>query len=240
MDAIPNRFWLRTAGCNVPASCRDRVGGEGSHLERYWGALNAVEIDSSFYRPHRRSTYERWAGATPSDFRFSVKVPKALTHATDFDRATINRFIGEVAGLGSKLAILLVQPPPRAAFDVSWAARLFEALASRTLCRLFVNCATQAGFETIRTVVGRPCDRSGRSGSAAGQGSRSTWRLAGLALFPSARITACLLFELWQGKRLPKSASGFPSHSLRPRCGASSTTRLREPRWRTLCCSQGG
>lgn len=132
MDAIPNKLRLGTAGWNVPASCRDRVGGEGSHLERYSGALNAVEIDSSFYRPHRRSTYERWAGATPSDFRFSVKVPKALTHATDFDRAIVDRFIGEVAGLGPKLAILLVQLPPTKVFDARWAARLFEALRSRT------------------------------------------------------------------------------------------------------------
>ena len=33
----------------------------GSHLERYGAILNAVEINSSFYRPHRTATYERWA-----------------------------------------------------------------------------------------------------------------------------------------------------------------------------------
>ena len=50
---------------------------DGSHLERYARRFNAVEINSSFYRPHQRKTYERWARSTPQGFRFSVKVPKA-------------------------------------------------------------------------------------------------------------------------------------------------------------------
>ena len=141
-----NRLWLGTAGWSVPASCRDRIGGTGSHLERYSGALCAVEIDSSFYRPHRRATYERWAGVTPRDFRFSVKVPKALTHATDFDRSTVDRFFEEVAGLGSKLAVLLVQLPPSKAFDADWAARLFEALRSRTSVPIVCEPRHQSWF----------------------------------------------------------------------------------------------
>ena len=30
----------------------------GSHLERYGAVFDAVEINSSFYRPHRTTTYE--------------------------------------------------------------------------------------------------------------------------------------------------------------------------------------
>ena len=52
----------------------------GSHLERYGAVLNAVEINSSFYRPHRAATYERWAASVPDHFRFAVKIPKAITH----------------------------------------------------------------------------------------------------------------------------------------------------------------
>ena len=54
----------------------------GSHLERYGAVFNAVEINSSFYRPHRTATYERWAASVPEDFRFAVKVPKSATLAT--------------------------------------------------------------------------------------------------------------------------------------------------------------
>ncbi|TYL85661.1 DUF72 domain-containing protein [Bradyrhizobium rifense] len=45
-------------------------------LTSYASILNAVEINSSFYRPHS-TTYERWASATPNDFPFSVKVPRS-------------------------------------------------------------------------------------------------------------------------------------------------------------------
>jgi uncharacterized protein YecE (DUF72 family) len=59
-----------TAAWSIPKLHAHAFPAEGSHLERYGAILNAVEINSSFYRPHRRSTYERWAGAVPDDFRF--------------------------------------------------------------------------------------------------------------------------------------------------------------------------
>ena len=51
-----------------------------SHLELYARRLRCVEINSSFHRPHRRATWERWAAVTPEHFRFAVKAPKAITH----------------------------------------------------------------------------------------------------------------------------------------------------------------
>ena len=42
--------------------------------------FNSCEINSSFYRPHKKETWERWARSVPADFRFSVKAPKAITH----------------------------------------------------------------------------------------------------------------------------------------------------------------
>jgi uncharacterized protein YecE (DUF72 family) len=119
---------LGTAGWSVPASCRALIGGEGSHLERYARALNAVEINTSFYRPHRRDTYERWARVTPADFRFAVKVPKAISHAPEAQPADIERFVQETAGLGGKLAVFLVQFPPGKRFDEDGARALFGAL----------------------------------------------------------------------------------------------------------------
>jgi uncharacterized protein YecE (DUF72 family) len=126
------RLFLGTAGWNVPSSCRAQIGGEGSHLERYGQALDAVEIDTSFYRPHRRQTYERWARVTPDDFRFSVKVPKVITHSPEAQPADIERFMQETAGLGDKLAVLLVQFPPSKSYDEDTARRLFDALQAST------------------------------------------------------------------------------------------------------------
>lgn len=127
---------IGTAGWNVPQSCKDRVGGAGSHLERYAAVLNATEINSSFHRPHRRSTYEKWANSTPDDFRFSVKVPKSVTHSNQLTRAELDRFIEESAGLGAKLGVLLVQFAPRKMFVESDAEILFGALREGTSAAL--------------------------------------------------------------------------------------------------------
>ena len=57
-------------------------------LQRYATRLDAVEINSSFYRPHRASTYARWADSVPTHFRFSVKLPKAITHERRLEDCT--------------------------------------------------------------------------------------------------------------------------------------------------------
>jgi len=126
--AARGRLRLGTAGWSVPSSCRARIGGEGSHLERYARAFDAVEIDTSFYRPHRRETYERWARVTPADFRFAVKVPKVITHTAAAQPADIDRFVEEATGLGDKLAVFLVQFPPGKRYDEDAARTLFDAL----------------------------------------------------------------------------------------------------------------
>jgi uncharacterized protein YecE (DUF72 family) len=47
----------------LPRLWRDRFPSEGSYLERYAARFSAVEINSSFYRLHRRTVYERWAAS---------------------------------------------------------------------------------------------------------------------------------------------------------------------------------
>ena len=125
--------WVGTAGWSVAARYADKMPGGGSHLQRYATRLAAVEINSSFYRPHRRKTYERWAQSTPPGFRFSVKVPKGITHdarLSDCD-ALLDRFVAEVTGLGDKLGVLLVQLPPSLKFDKPVAGRFFRDLRRR-------------------------------------------------------------------------------------------------------------
>ncbi|HTH09063.1 MAG TPA: DUF72 domain-containing protein, partial [Acidovorax sp.] len=52
---------IGTAGWSLPRASQDRFGAASpsdSHLMRYARHLPAAEINSSFYRPHQRSTYE--------------------------------------------------------------------------------------------------------------------------------------------------------------------------------------
>jgi uncharacterized protein YecE (DUF72 family) len=126
------RLMLGTAGWNVPSGCREKVGGVGSHLERYAGVLNAVEINTSFYRHHRLATYEKWARATPAEFRFAVKMPRAITHPSPLKEDELDRFFDESAGLGEKLSLLLVQFPPSKRFDERDADALWVAIRKRS------------------------------------------------------------------------------------------------------------
>ncbi|WP_414708835.1 DUF72 domain-containing protein [Roseateles sp.] len=117
---------IGTAGWSVPAGGPEA----GTQLQRYAAVLDGVEINSSFHRPHRRATYERWAASTPAAFRFSVKLPRRITHELRLAEAdeALARFLDEAAGLGPKWAVALAQLPPSLAFDARVAGRFFERL----------------------------------------------------------------------------------------------------------------
>src|SRR5262245_53518543 len=68
------------AGWSNPPAAKQSRGRSQSHLEYYAEHFSCVEINSSFYRTHRRSTYLSWRLATPRKFRFAVKMPRSITH----------------------------------------------------------------------------------------------------------------------------------------------------------------
>jgi uncharacterized protein YecE (DUF72 family) len=124
---------IGTAGWAISSRYSEQFVGPGSHLERYARKMNCVEINSSFYKPHQHKTYERWAATTPATFRFSVKLPQLLTHVQRLidPHTALDRFSGEVAGLGRKLGAVLVQLPPNLIFDPDVAGDFFLALSQR-------------------------------------------------------------------------------------------------------------
>jgi uncharacterized protein YecE (DUF72 family) len=135
---VHQRIYIGTAAWgNPPAERENRAAGE-SHLEHYAARFNAVEINSSFYRQHKRDTYERWRASTPADFRFSVKLPRSVTHENGLRhcRAELRDFLQEVAGLGRKLRVLLVQTPGSLAFEARVMGRFFASLAAKSPCRI--------------------------------------------------------------------------------------------------------
>jgi uncharacterized protein YecE (DUF72 family) len=97
-----------------------------------------VEINSSFYRSHRRATYERWRDITPTDFRFSAKMPRSITHecALRRYRSELRQFLDEISGLGGKLGVILVQLPASLPFESRVAKRFFESVAAHSSVRL--------------------------------------------------------------------------------------------------------
>ena len=113
------------------ASRQAALFGEGDNtLARYATRFSVAEINSTFHRSHRADTYVRWAATVPRTFRFSVKLPKAITHEARLVRsgAAIATFAKEIAGLGAKLGGVLVQLPPSLSFDARVAGNFFRRL----------------------------------------------------------------------------------------------------------------
>ena len=121
---------IGTAGWTIRREHQDRLAGAGSHLARYATRFNAVEINSSFYRPHRPATYARWARETPDGFSFAVKMPRTVTHNAKLKGAEelLARFLGECGALGEKLGCILIQLPPSLVFDAGAAKQFFAGL----------------------------------------------------------------------------------------------------------------
>lgn len=93
--------------------------GPGTHLARYARVFGCVEMNSTFYRPHRPSTYARWAAVVPPDFRFALKLPKTISHERRLVECgeLVDDFVRETAVLEGKRGPLLLQLPPSFGFD---------------------------------------------------------------------------------------------------------------------------
>ena len=124
---------LGTAGWTLPKATAAAFPAGGSHLARYAQRFTAAEINSSFHRPHRRTTYERWAATVPETFAFAVKLPKEITHTLRLagTEAALDAFAEQIGGLGDRLGALLVQLPPSFAFDADIAGAFFTTFRAR-------------------------------------------------------------------------------------------------------------
>jgi uncharacterized protein YecE (DUF72 family) len=156
---------LGTAGWRAANGAIESTPRPTSHLARYSRIFNAVEINTSFYRPHRRATYERWARSTPDNFRFCVKMPRSITHQAKLVHcaALIDDFAEQAGGLGEKLEVVLIQLPPTFAFDES----LVEAFLRQVRSRLSGNVVLEPRHETWFTDEANACFRSAGVGRVA-------------------------------------------------------------------------
>jgi uncharacterized protein YecE (DUF72 family) len=121
---------IGTAGWSIPKQYADEFPRAGTHVERYSQVLACAEINSSFYRSHRISTWTKWADSVPDNFRFSVKAPKIITHETWLacSPEQLKTFLAEAKTLDKKLGPILLQLPPKSAFNPVIAETFFTLL----------------------------------------------------------------------------------------------------------------
>ena len=121
---------IGTAGWSLPPAQHPRFPGDGAHLTRFAQVFAGVEINSTFRKPHRAQTFARWAASVPPSFRFSLKLPRAITHEALLVQVEplVDAFVADIAPLGPLAGCLLAQLPPKLAFDAALAERFLAHL----------------------------------------------------------------------------------------------------------------
>lgn len=99
----------------------------------YCQHFNTIEINSSFYRMPNEKSLSKWFDDSPTDFLFTVKAPRLITHYKqlkdckndlhEFSQITNN-------GLREKLACTLFQFPPSFSFSTERLDKLISLLDS--------------------------------------------------------------------------------------------------------------
>ena len=90
-------------------------------LAAYVSRFDTVELNASFYRWPRDTTFSGWRRRLPAGFALSVKAPRGLTHAKKLyaPEVWIERIARCWHELGDRRAVLLVQLPPNLERDDS-------------------------------------------------------------------------------------------------------------------------
>jgi uncharacterized protein YecE (DUF72 family) len=88
-------------------------------LDYYLPHFQTVELNSSYYRWPKESTFARWGQRLPDRFRLSVKAPRLLTHVQRLyaPERWLARIGQSLAQLGTRRGVLLVQLSPHMELD---------------------------------------------------------------------------------------------------------------------------
>ncbi len=111
-----NPVWLGSSGFSYPDWRGEFYPTNLSprqYLPYYARYFNSVEINSSFYRLPRETTWQHWFQQTPANFRFMIKAPRLFSHYTrlQINHPVWQKFRANLAILKQKLAGVLFQLP---------------------------------------------------------------------------------------------------------------------------------
>jgi uncharacterized protein YecE (DUF72 family) len=87
---------------------------DSEKLGFYAKVFDTVEINSSFYAIPKPSAFESWYRQVPVHFKFSLKMPRDVTHVHNLSSSSfpvVEEFISRVAILKNKAGIVLIQLP---------------------------------------------------------------------------------------------------------------------------------
>ncbi len=103
-------------------------------LQYYATQFNTVELNVTFYRIPKETTFRGWNKNTPDNFVFSIKANRRLTHikrlkCTDED---IEPFFKAISPLKEKIGVILWQLPPSLKKDTDRLNNILNLLTNYT------------------------------------------------------------------------------------------------------------
>ena len=130
MSEEKSKYWIGTSGWSY-----DHWKGEfypedwpkSRWFEYYAQKFSCVEVNATFYRFFKESTYQKWYDKAPEHFRYVLKAPRFITHRKylkDVEKE-IESFWQSAAFLKEKLGLILLQLAPSPPYNLE---RLNKAL----------------------------------------------------------------------------------------------------------------
>jgi uncharacterized protein YecE (DUF72 family) len=114
----------------------------GERLRAYAGWCTAVVGNTTFYATPTRQTVATWAEQTGPDFRFVLKVPRAVTHDHRLNgaEAELRAFLDAIEPLGDRVHALWIQLPGSfGPVDLPALARFLPTLPAAYRCAVEVR-----------------------------------------------------------------------------------------------------
>ncbi len=114
MDNLPLRLGLTMWSHN---NWQQSFYGSGTkpaeRLEKYAQVFHTVEGNTTFYATPNQSTVKNWHSATHDDFRFTFKLPKAITHQNMLrnSQAQLTAFMQVLEPLHERVGLWTIQLP---------------------------------------------------------------------------------------------------------------------------------
>jgi len=125
-------------------------------FEYYARHFETVEINNTFYRLPRESTFDRWRDQAPERFTYAVKASRYITHLKHLRECAepVERFLGRARRLGDRLGPVLYQLPPHWGADPGRLAE-FAALLPQDLIQVFEFRNGRWFIEPVREILER-------------------------------------------------------------------------------------
>ncbi len=88
-------------------------------FDYYASLFSSVEVNATFYRTFKDSTYEKWKERAPGGFSYVLKAPRLVTHRKFLleTEALIQAFYRSCTLLEEKFGLILLQVAPQMPYD---------------------------------------------------------------------------------------------------------------------------